>query len=467
MVLMIAIGIYASRKTHSTVEFIVAGRRLPLWLCTTSIIATWFGGGMLIGGAGASYEKGMLGVIVDPFGGALCLLLVGLFFVRLFRRLKLLTFVEFVEQRFGLFPSIITSLGSLVSSLLWTASMLVAFGLIFETLTGIPLEYGIIGGALVVVIYTTIGGMMAVALTDFAQIVVIAIGLIILLVVVLIDSGGWATVSPQLAEHTFRMYPLEHTAENWGNYLRMWVIFGLADIGSQSLLGRAMAAKSEDVAQRSFFLASAGYLAFGMVPVILGIIASVTMPGLTNPESVIPTLAIEHLHPFAIAIFVGALLAAIMSSADSTLLATASIVSTNLLPLVHKDPSERLRLIVARAAIPFGGAIALYGALNAQEVFNTMIDANMLQLAAVIGPLILGVWWKKANRFGAIAGMSMGVVAWLSTTYVFNSNLPGDLIGLAASLAAMIFVALLTQNIDPPRDVRDSDGNVVELTNRV
>ena len=173
--LMIVIGVYASKKAHSIADFAVAGRSLPLWLCTTTIIATWFGGGTMIGGAGAAYDDGMYGVIADPFGGALCLFLVGMFFVRLFRRLKFFSFIEFVEQRFGFSAGVITSVISLASSVMWVAGMLVAFGVIFETLTGIPLHIGIVGGALIVVVYTSIGGMFAVALTDFVQMTIIAV----------------------------------------------------------------------------------------------------------------------------------------------------------------------------------------------------------------------------------------------------------------------------------------------------
>jgi SSS family transporter len=444
----------------------VAGRRLPLWLLTTTIVATWFGGGMMIGGSGAAYDEGLLGNIADPFGATVCLVLLGLFFVRLFRRLKLFTFIEFVEQRFGPVASFITSLAGLASSLFWVSGMLVAFGIVFETLTGTPLVIGILGGSIVVIIYTTMGGMLAVALTDFVQMIVIAVGLIMLLVVVLVDAGGWGAISAQLPEHTFRMYPTEHTGERWLNYLRAWVIFGIADIASQSLLGRAMAAKSERVAQNSFYLAAIGYLSFAMIPVLLGIIGSVTMPGLGDSESIIPALAFEHLHPVAISIFVGAVLAAIMSSCDSSLLASASIVSTNLLPLVKRAPSDKLRLQVVRWGIPGCGVIAVAGALNAQVVFDTMLDANLFMLAAVIVPFILGVWWKKANRAGALAAMSMGIVSWLTTSLLYP-ELPGDLIGLGASFVTMIIVTPLTQKIDPPRNLVDSDGNPVELTDRL
>ena len=120
-------------------------------------------------------------------------------------------------------------------------------------------------------------------------------GLVLLLAVVLIDVGGWGSIGPQLPEGTFRMIPAEHTAQTWLNCLRAWLIFGLADVTAQPLLQRAFSAKNEQVAQNSFYLAGFGYLTLGVIPVVLGIIASVTMPGLADPETVIPELAMTHL----------------------------------------------------------------------------------------------------------------------------------------------------------------------------
>ena len=108
----------------------------------------------------------------------------------------------------------------------------------------------------------------------------------------------------------------------------------------------------------------------------------------------------------------------------------------------------------------------MLGALNAQVVFDTLLDANMLMLAAVIVPFILGVWWKKANRAGAVTAMGAGIVAWLLTS-LYYTELPGDLIGLGVSLVTMLIVTPLTQRIDPPRTLVDRDGNEVELTDRL
>ncbi len=203
LVMMLIIGIYASRRTGSSANFIVAGRRMPVWIGSVTIMATWYGGGTVMGGAGASYDDGLLGVIADPFGAALCLFFVGFFFVRLFYRLRLLTWVDFFENRFGKTAATIAAVGSIGATIGWVGAMLVAFGLVFQSLTGVPMHLGIIGGALVIFVYTVAGGLWAVALTDFVQMSIIAIGLILLLVVVLIDVGGWGAISAQLPRIPF------------------------------------------------------------------------------------------------------------------------------------------------------------------------------------------------------------------------------------------------------------------------
>jgi SSS family transporter len=466
MTLMLGVGFYASKKSHSVADFMVAGRSMPLWLCSMTVIATWFGGAMMLGGAGAAYDEGMLGVIEDPWGGALALLLIGFFFARMFRRLRMLTVVDFMEQRFGKVASIGIVITTLFSNIVWVGAMLVAFGVVFSSLTSVPMEQGIIGGAIVIFIYTAVGGMWAVALTDFVQMLVIMIGLVILLTVVLIDVGGWSTISPLLAENTFRMLPLEHTGEQWLNYLRAWTIIGVVDISAQTLFQRVASAKDERVAQNAFYIGGLGYLFFGMIPIFLGIIGSVTMPGLDSPETIIPAMAIEYLHPVAIAIFVGAMLAAIMSSADSALLASASVLAKNILPLVKHDPTPKLSLLVARWSIPVCGIIAMVIAMKIKIVFHLMINANILGLAAIIVPFIMGLWWKKANRTGALASMVAGISAWLLTLFV-APDLPADFIGLATSFATMLIVTPLTQTFDPPREMQDADGNPIAVSDRL
>jgi Na+/proline symporter len=190
------------------------------------------------------------------------------------------------------------------------------------------------------------------------------------------------------------------------------------------------------------------------------------MPGLVEPETVIPTLAIEHLHPVFIAIFVGALLAAIMSTADSALLAAASVFSVNIYPLFKRQVSDKQRLLVTRIAIPVFGILAVYVALEVQAVYELVMDANSVKLVCVVVPFIAGVWWKRANRTGVLASMAMGFLTWFTVLFI-SPEFPGDIFGLLAGLVTLLIVAPLTQEMDPPRPLRNGKGEEVQFKDRL
>ena len=229
---------------------------------------------------------------------------------------------------------------------------------------------------------------------------------------------------------------------------------------------RVSAAKNEQTAQNSLYLAGAGYLFVGLIPVILGIIAGVTMPGVDDPESVIPRMAVEHLHPFAIAVFVGAILAAIMSTADSALLGAASLISVNIAPILKPNINSNQKLIVSRVAIPVCGVIAVYVALEVQAVLEIILNANSFLLVGVVCPFIAGIWWKKANRTGALSAMAAGFLAWFLSAW-FYPSLAGDVIGFGVSVITIVIVTLLTQRADPPSPLIDASGEPIDLKGRL
>ena len=465
MAIMVGIGIYASRGTQSLTDFVVAGRKMPLWLCSISLFATWFGSGTMMGAATAAYESDLLMMVGEPFGSGLALLLSGLFFARLYRRSRRLAWPEFFEARFGKVAGTFGALADATASIIWLGGILFTFGVLLESLAGMPMAYGIFGGLLVIVVYTMIGGMWAVAMTDFIQMLVFIIGMFVLLFFVLDAAGGWSAITAQLPEHAFRPVPLEHTLSNWVDYIHVWLAMGIAAIASSSVIQRALSARTEGVAQNSFYIAAFGYVTIGLVPLMLGFAATITLPDLANPNAVLTDLALQHMHPFFVAIFIGAILSAIMSTSDSILLAVSAIVSTNLLPLVKERPSEKLRLQVARYAIPVCALMATYVAFNADRVVQVLIDSTAVLLAAVIVPFVLCFWWPKANRTGVLLGMLGGLGAWLTGT-ILNSVIPADLIGLVVSLIVTVLATLLTQEFDPPRMLTDYDGNPLELKDR-
>ena len=216
--ILISVGIFASRNIKDSSDFIVAGRRLPLWLCVFTVFATWFGSGTLIGAAGAAYSKGFLGVVSNPIGSALCLFLAGLFYVRFLRRMRLLAFPDLFRRRFGKEAEVLCGLCIIPAYIGWVASIFVAFSYVLHTVTGISTTLAVFICATITIIYTFSGGMWAVTLTDFLQALVIIIGLCILFPLVINDVGGFGSLKMQAPDGHFSLLP-EGNLLDW-----MWFI---------------------------------------------------------------------------------------------------------------------------------------------------------------------------------------------------------------------------------------------------
>ena len=178
---MLFIGWLSSRKVKSMSDFLVAGRRLPLWMATATLLATWFGAGSSMGVAATVYSDGIGGVIADPFGASISLLLAGIFIVGVLRKKGCMTVTDIIEKRFGSAAGIYASLWMIPVYVGWLAAQLLGLGTMLHLLTGINVSTGTIIGAVVVLIYTCAGGMWAVTLTDVVQVGLIIIGLVLVL----------------------------------------------------------------------------------------------------------------------------------------------------------------------------------------------------------------------------------------------------------------------------------------------
>lgn len=463
---MLGVGIFVAGKSGTMSDFAVSGRNMSLAVCSISIVATWFGSGPMMGSAAAAYAGNTLEVLRDPFVSGISLLIAGFFFVRTYRRSKRITPIEFHETRIGNLAGVISSFVNLIAGSIWLGGVMFAFGVVFETLTGQPAALGILGGTLVIVVYTMFGGLKAVAATDVLQMVFIMVGVVVLFFVVVDDAGGWGAAVQQMPEYAFRLVPAGNSFNDWFAYFQVWFSSGLVAIGVISVVQRAMAARNEQVAQNAFYIAGIGYLLFGLIPVTLGYIATATMPGVEDPNAIIPLLAVEHLHPVVVAIFVGAVISAIMSTSDSILLGCGTVISVNLLPRVMKDPSDRLRLGVARWSVPVMALIALYTAFNTSTVIAAIAMSISLGFAGMSAPFILAIWWKRLNTTGGYSGIFAGFAAFAAVS-VMNPDIPASFVGFWVSLVVAVVVSLLTQQSDPAKVLTDADGQALDLDHRL
>src|SRR3989440_9397518 len=216
LLVTIAIGLWAAMRVKNSKDYVLAGRSLPLYMNTATVFATWFGAESVLSVSVEFSKSGLGGIIADPFGSSMCLVIVALFFARAFYRMDLLTIGDFYRKRYGKTMELGTSVIIAISYLGWTAAQLTALGLVFSTLTNgaVSLSTGIVISGRVVLAYTIWGGMWSVAMTDLFQSVMILAGLLIVAWVVGDMAGGPANVIRNAAgTGKFQVWPTGGTEE--------------------------------------------------------------------------------------------------------------------------------------------------------------------------------------------------------------------------------------------------------------
>jgi SSS family transporter len=448
MLVMLGIGYWARRKIKGTADYIIAGSRLGWWLSIGTIFATWFGAETCMGSSRTACERGFLGVIADPFGAGLCLVLAGLLFAKFFHERRYETIVDFFEERYGRFLARAMSVLYMPVYVGWVAAQLLAFGIILNTLTGLPYTTSIVISTVVVVIYTYWGGMWAVSVTDLVQMVIIIIGLLTLFPIMLGHVGGLDGLRAKVPEDFFHIYPRSHAPLDWLNYFQAWIIVGLGSLPGQDLFQRMVSPKTPRVAKWSSIWAGVLYVLIGLMPVYLGIMGRVALPD-GKPDSVLVDLTLKYLPTPLIALMIGALLSAIMSTVSAALLAPAGIIGHNILPRLKPGASDAQQLRWCKWSIPIVAAASLAIALYFQNIYTLCTQSWGILLVGVVAPMFAGVYWKKATTPGAIAGALAGTVSWIAFTVCLPENYPSNLFGLAVSCVAVVVVSLLTQKAAP------------------
>ncbi len=496
LLVRLGIGYWASRRVETTVDYVVAGRRLPVWMAGPSIMATWFAAETLMGSSASAYRFGFQGVVFDPFGAALCLILSGFLVVRLARRAEYLTLMDFYERRFGKAMSVLGAILQIITYFGWTAAQIVAGGSILHALLGWPLQAGMILVATVVTLYTMMGGLWADTALDFLQMFLICFGLVITFGVVVSKVGGLGSflemAGSQNVSEPFALWPIREEGYlgytgymGWFYYLAAWMAIGLGSIPAQDYLQRTCAAENEMVAVKATYLAAILYLVFGVLPPLLGVAAYGAIgPDLEieQTEFVLVSMAMKFMPPFLVAIFIAALASALMSTSDSSMLAGATMFTENIVKVFKPDISDKTQLWLTRLSLLVTGIVSLLIALFAATIYRLAVLSCTTILVGMVAPYIIGMYWKKGNHAGAMASLVGGTVLWIILTFVYYpttleacggyvDDAVWDAVYIAstpafiASVVLFIGVSLLTQKIDPPKPLTDLHGRPVDMRN--
>jgi SSS family transporter len=461
-VISVAIGLWAARRVKNATDYAVAGRSLPLVVVTATVFATWFGSETVLGIPATFLREGLGGVIADPFGSSICLILVGIFFAKPLYRMRLLTIGDYYRDRYGRSVEALTTICIVISYLGWVAAQISALGLVFNVVSNGAMSHsmGMIVGAATVLIYTVWGGMWAVAITDFLQMIIIVLGMLYIGWDVSQMAGGVSVV----VNHAWDAGKITNFWPDWNlaavlGFIAAAVTMMLGSIPQQDVFQRIASAKDENTAAKASVLGGVIYFFFAFIPMFLAYAATIIDPNLVarliegdkQAQHILPSMILTHAPLFAQVMFFGALLSAIKSCASATLLAPSVTFTENILKPAYGHLGDRQLLRLMRIVVLCFTVLVTIFALNSDlSIYKMVENAYKVSLVSAFVPLVFGLYWKRANRLGALAAIILGLSTWIWLEVLApDATCPPQLAGLLAALVGMVVVSLASSAIRP------------------
>jgi len=453
MGLLIIVGLLTSRKMRNVEDFYIGGRNVGPWVTALSYVAAYFSSVVIIGGGGFGYKYGMatlwIGAANVLFGCTLAWIVLGRRLREFTTRLKTMTVPGFLAERFSAKEArILSAVAIAVFLVVYNVSILKGMGHIFEVLMGMPYIYGVLLSGAIIIAYVSLGGYLAVVWTGFFQAWVMGAGLILLTVGALKAVGGLAAANLSLAAID---RGLVETPGVWGwaGLVSYGLIVSFGVWGMPQLLVRFYSIKSVDVLRIGTVVATIGG-SMALLPYLVGAITRVLHPGLTNPDLAIPTLTKAILSPWGGAVFLAGVISAGMSTFASVLIITSSAIVRDFLQKgLGKDLSERQAFSYSRIASAAIGLISLAIALRPPALIMVLTAFSWAAIASTcLWPILAGIYWKGATRWGIIASMTSGLtvaLVWMALGSPFG--LHGFIPGTATGLISLVVVSLVTPKL--------------------
>lgn len=430
----LGIGFYANARISGGRDFINAGRNLHPIVNAFALFALWFGSETLFGASAEFAESGLAGIIEDPLGAILCLLLVGLIFARKMYRLNFLTLGDLFRHSYGPKIEMIASILMTLSFVGYIAAQLLALGMMLQMLLGWSLPLCMLMALGIVLLYTTSGGMLAVSLTDFFQSVMIIIGITIIAVYLTPHNMDAKQIVASLPDSHLQFWPENHIT-SWLNWLAAWMALGIGSIVSQDVFQRVNAARNENAA-RSSSLAGAGlYALFSILPIYIVWMINLQHPHInTHLQMSLPRLVMEQMPLGLQILFFGSVVSAILSTCSGAILAPASLLAENIIkPLWPQKLSDSKLLLVTRLSTITMGLLALWVALGSEKIFDLVGTSSAFGVVSIFVPYTMALFRKSNDKAAALTSMLTGSAIWALCYFILHTQVNATIYGLAAS----------------------------------
>lgn len=463
--LLMVIGLVSYRKQKSSKDFIVGARSLNFWVIALSAHASDMSSWLFMAFPAAIYIRGLSQIWIGVG------LLFGMFLTWQFVAKKLrksteayesYTLPSFFERKFEDNTGVIrisTAIMSVIFLACYLAAGLISMGFLLESIFSINYFWGLSVATVVVVIYTFAGGFITVAWTDlFQALFLLCVILIVPAVAFWTLPAGMHTIETSAIARNLHLSILPSTSKE--SLLTIFFLlfgWGLGYFGQPHIITKFMGIRDADELKKSQYVGMTWMFITLSAAAAIGYIAIGYFHGLEiKPELLFVDMVKELFHPFVAGVFLCGIIAATMSTMDSQLLVSASVLSEDFYKhVVKKTPSPRQLLWVTRSAVVLVALVSLLVAFNKNSTVLDAVQYAWSGLGCAFGPLvIMSLYFQRANKYGAMAGILVGGTTagiWDYINDVFTEYpVPAMIPGFVLGCAAIILVSLVTQRIDTP-----------------
>ncbi|NVN51445.1 sodium:solute symporter [Mycolicibacterium hippocampi] len=451
---MLAFGFWGKSRTKDSDDFLVAGRRLGPALYTGTIAAVVLGGASTVGGVGLGYQYGISGMWL-VVAIAVGLLALSLLFAGRIQRLKVYTVAQMLRLRYGVDATSSSGIVMAAYTLMLSVTSTIAYATVFNVLLGTNRTVSVIIGGATVMLYSSIGGMWSITLTDMVQFVLKTIGIFVLLLpFTLTKAGGFDGIRERAGDAVFDL-----GAIGLPTIITFFVVYSFGMLIGQDIWQRVFTSRSPAVAKWGGTTAAVYCALYGVAGAVIGMAASTLLPDIEASDDVYAQIA-ETILPVGISgLALAAAVAAMMSTASGALIATATVARTDVKPLLlrmigrsEKTEADGQRdLHSDRLYVVVLGIVVIVIAALLNDVVAALTIAYDILVGGLLVAILGGFVWKRATGAGALWSMGVGTVVTLGTMFVVGDVLANEPIyyGLGASLIAYVVASLLTPRTSP------------------
>lgn len=459
LIIIFLVGAWAGKRVKSSdnflQEYFLGERSLGGFVLAMTMTATYGSASSFIGGPGIAYNEGLGWVLLamsQVVTGYFVLMILGKKFAIVTLKYKAVTMVDFLKERYQSKWVVLFSAISIIVFLFSAmAAQWIGGARLIESLTGMNYTSALFIFAASVLFYVTIGGFRAVALTDAIQGSIMFLGTLILLIATIIAGGGLSNIMADLsAENPNLITPYGAEGNLTPRYVSsFWILVGVGVVALPQIAVRAMSYKNSQSMHRAIIIGTivVGFIMLNMH--LIGVLARPILPGIEVGDKVMPLIALEVMPTWLAGIVLTAPMAAIMSTVDSLLiLVSSSIVKDVYLNYMQPEASHQRIKRISISVTAILGIIVFLMALNPPEL---IIWLNLFAFggleAAFIWPIVMGLYWRKGNKYGALASMIVGVGLYVFFDVFYPEPLGMHSVVLPTVLAFFAYVgaSLMTQ----------------------